>query len=121
MTPSATCAFSAASGLPPHPTGKERDTESGNDYFGARYYSSAVGRFLSPDPMGGHYENPQTLNKYAYVTNNPLTLTDPTGLDIWLQGCGKQNTSTCQNNYVGTTDKNGNFTAGGPGLNLRTK
>jgi RHS repeat-associated protein len=33
-------------------TGKERDTESGNDYFGARYYSSSMGRFLSPDPSG---------------------------------------------------------------------
>jgi RHS repeat-associated protein len=75
----------------------------------ARYYGSALGRFTSPDPLGGHYEDPQTLNKYAYVRNNPLTLTDPTGLDIWLKGCGKENTSTCQNNYVGTTDKDGNF------------
>ena len=31
-------------------TGKERDTESGNDYFGARYYASTMGRFMSPDP-----------------------------------------------------------------------
>jgi hypothetical protein len=67
-----------------------------------------MGRFMSPDPMGGHYENPQTLNKYAYVINNPLTLTDPTGLDIWLKGCG-DNSATCQNNYAGTTDKDGNF------------
>jgi len=36
----------------PHFTGKERDSESGNDYFGARYYSSAMGRFMSPDPSG---------------------------------------------------------------------
>ena len=34
-------------------TGKERDTESGNDYFGARYYGSSMGRFLSPDPLMG--------------------------------------------------------------------
>jgi RHS repeat-associated protein len=33
-------------------TGKERDTESGNDYFGARYYASSMGRFMSPDPSG---------------------------------------------------------------------
>jgi len=91
-------------------TGKERDSESGLDNFGARYDSSQYGRFMTPDPMGGHLEDPQTLNKYAYVRNNPVTLTDPTGLDIWLQGCGKENTSTCQNNYVGTTDKDGNFT-----------
>jgi len=49
MMLSSACAFSATSGLTPHFTGKERDTESGNDYFEARYYSSAMGRFLSPD------------------------------------------------------------------------
>ena len=89
-------------------TGKERDSESGNDYFGARYYGSTMGRFLSPDPLGGHLEYPQSLNKYAYVMNNPLRYTDPTGMDLWLQGCGK-NSSTCQHNYVGTTDKQGHF------------
>ena len=52
-------------------TGKERDTESGLDYFGARYYGSSMGRFMSPDPLGGHMENPQSLNKYAYALNNP--------------------------------------------------
>jgi RHS repeat-associated protein len=60
-------------------TGKERDSESGLDNFGARYDSSSIGRFMTPDPLGGHYEDPQTLNKYAYVRNNPTTLTDPTG------------------------------------------
>jgi RHS repeat-associated protein len=67
-------------------TGKERDTESGNDYFFARYYSSAMGRFLSPDwaakaqPVPyAKMDDPQTLNLYAYVMNNPLTRTDPTG------------------------------------------
>jgi RHS repeat-associated protein len=90
-------------------TGKERDTESGLDNFGARYDASSMGRFMTPDPLGGHLEDPQTLNKYAYVRNNPTTLTDPTGLDIWLTGCGKDS-GTCQNNYVGTTDKDGNFT-----------
>jgi len=95
---------------PMHFTGKQHDYESGLDNFGARYFGGGnnLGRFMTPDPMGGHYEDPQTLNKYAYVRNNPLTLTDPTGLDIWLQGCGKDS-STCKDNYVGTTDKNGNF------------
>jgi RHS repeat-associated protein len=100
----------AADVAPTHFTGKERDSESGLDNFGARYDASTMGRFMTPDPLGGHMEDPQTLNKYAYVRNNPTTLTDPTGLDIWLQGCGKENSSTCQNNYVGTTDKDGNFT-----------
>jgi RHS repeat-associated protein len=66
-----------------HFTGKERDTESGNDYFGASYYSSAMGRFSSPDPSGLEYadpKNPQSLNLYSYVLNNPLHYVDPTGM-----------------------------------------
>lgn len=65
-------------------TGKERDAESGNDYFGARYYGSSMGRFMSPDPSGllaQHPEDPQSWNLYAYVRNNPLILIDPNGLD----------------------------------------
>jgi RHS repeat-associated protein len=61
-------------------TGKERDPESNLDNFGARYNSSQIGRFMSPDPMGGSLLDPQTLNKYSYVRNNPVTLTDPTGM-----------------------------------------
>jgi len=67
-------------------TGKERDTESGNDYFGARYYASSVGRFMSPDwaakatPVPyAKLDNPQSLNLYAYVGNNPLSRIDPDG------------------------------------------
>ena len=65
-------------------TGKERDTESGNDYFGARYYASSMGRFLSPDPLlnSGRPDDPQTWNRYAYVRNNPLGRTDPSGLCV---------------------------------------
>ena len=67
-------------------TGKERDTESGNDYFGARYYSSALGRFMTPDwsakvePVPyAKLDDPQSLNLYAYVLNNPLALVDLDG------------------------------------------
>ena len=67
-------------------TGKERDTESNLDNFGARYYSSAMGRFLTADwsaiPAPVPYadlHNPQTLNLYAYVENNPLGKIDPDG------------------------------------------
>jgi RHS repeat-associated protein len=60
-------------------TGKERDTESGLDYFGARYYAGALGRFNSADSLFGSIGNPQTLNRYAYVLNNPLAMVDPTG------------------------------------------
>ena len=73
-------------------TGKERDTESGNDYFGARYYASSMGRFMSPDwsakPVGIPYADlaqPQSLNLYAYVVNNPLSHKDPNGHDwFWI-------------------------------------
>jgi len=67
-------------------TGKERDTESGNDYFGARFYSSNVGRFLSPDWSNSSapipyakLDNPQSLNLYAYVQNNAESLVDADG------------------------------------------
>jgi RHS repeat-associated protein len=62
-------------------TGKERDAETGLDYFGARYYASTMGRWMSPDPsmMGAILELPQTWNKYNYVYNNPLHGTDPDG------------------------------------------
>ncbi len=67
-------------------TGKERDAESGNDYFGARYYASSMGRFMSPDwsakqePVPyAKLDNPQSLNLYAYLMNNPMTRIDPDG------------------------------------------
>jgi RHS repeat-associated protein len=63
-------------------TGKERDAESGNDYFEARYFGSSMGRFLSPDPLGGNLVDPQSLNRYTYVLNNPLRFTDPTGMYV---------------------------------------
>ena len=66
--------------------GKERDTETGNDDFGARYYRSLVGRWLSPDwsaiPAPVPYANltnPQTLNLYAMVSDNPETFADLDG------------------------------------------
>ena len=60
-------------------TGKERDNETGLDYFGARYYSSKQGRFTGPDTFGGTADNPQSLNLYSYVNNNPLRAIDPSG------------------------------------------
>jgi RHS repeat-associated protein len=65
-------------------TGKERDTESGLDYFGARYYSNGLGRFMTSDPKGlalRHLLNPQKFNKYSYVLNNPMSLVDPNGME----------------------------------------
>jgi RHS repeat-associated protein len=63
-------------------TGKERDAESGLDYFGKRYYGSSMGRWMSPDPgkvTAAHLANPQKWNKYNYVLNNPLSMFDPDG------------------------------------------
>ena len=62
-------------------TGKERDAETGLDYFGARYFSGAQGRFTSPDiPLiDQRPEDPQSWNLYPYGRNNPLRYTDPTG------------------------------------------
>jgi|GEM_PF-1439766 len=87
-------------------TGKERDAETGLDYFLARYYSGPEGRFLSPDEFNGgpgdaltgrditpsgplpyaDIGNPQSLNKFSYVYNNPLRYIDPDGHAAWLAG-----------------------------------
>lgn len=58
---------------------KERDNETGLDFFEARYYASAQGRFTSADSYGGQRFNPQSLNSYTYVMNNPLRFVDPSG------------------------------------------
>jgi len=70
---------------PRHFTGKERDQETGLDYFGARYYSAETARFTTIDPIFTWKENlvdPQRWNRYAYVRNNPLRYTDPDGRAI---------------------------------------
>ena len=74
-------------------TGQERDQESGNDYFQARYFGSSMGRFLSPDPLAGNRLNPQSLNRYVYALNNPLRFTDPTGMYVCedSQNCDSDN------------------------------
>jgi RHS repeat-associated protein len=61
-------------------TGMERDTETGLDHTLFRQFTSVYGRWYSPDRMVGNVLNPQTWNRYAYVTNNPATMTDPFGL-----------------------------------------
>jgi RHS repeat-associated protein len=91
------CAGAGASFNYPFLTLKERDIETGLDYFLARYYSSAQGRFTSPDEFTGgpfemfedvlpgnptfyaELEDPQSLNKYHYCLNNPLRYIDPDG------------------------------------------
>lgn len=92
-------------------TGKQRDAESGLDFFEARYFGGGnnLGRFMTPDPLPwlewqlGEEEdrqkfaawiaNPQSLNRYAYASNNPTTLTDPSG----LSDCGGNPNLPCNN------------------------
>ena len=73
---------SGSDGFNPKFTGQWRDTESRFDYFNARYYSPEQGRFVSPDPgnAGADSGDPLTWHGYAYVGNNPLNVTDRSGL-----------------------------------------
>jgi RHS repeat-associated protein len=78
-------------------TGYERDAETGLDYAFARYYSARLARFMSADPLAGDVGDPQSLNRYAYVRNNPINFIDPIGLDRCpiesrdgpIYGCGE--------------------------------
>jgi len=66
--------------------GKEQDCESGMHYYGARYYDSRLSRFISVDPLADDPDN-IGFSPYAYVWNNPLRFTDPTGMkgEDWVQ------------------------------------
>ncbi|OGZ63367.1 MAG: hypothetical protein A2639_01720 [Candidatus Staskawiczbacteria bacterium RIFCSPHIGHO2_01_FULL_34_27] len=69
--------------------GQEFDAETGLNYLNARYYNSALGRFISQDPMFWNLSNelltdPQQQNSYSYARNNPIVGSDPTGLLVEL-------------------------------------
>jgi len=122
MTLSGTCATTAYDSVSRF-TGKERDTESGNDYFEARYYSSSMGRFMSPDwsakvmPVPyAKLDNPQSLNLYAYVGNNPLTRVDLDGHDLTVNGEHQKDYIAYAQKASGLTlaaDKNGKISITG--------
>jgi RHS repeat-associated protein len=80
--------------------GKERDTETGNDYYGKRYYSPSLSRFLTPDPFlnSGRPDDPQSWNRYAFVRNNPLKNFDPNGLYDLNNTCGA-NDAKCNKQF----------------------
>ncbi len=88
MTACTACSLAQHPGPTGQFTGKERNTETGLDYFMARYFSSAQGRFTSPDPLlaSARLTDPQTWNRYAYVKNDPVNMIDPDGQDsisVW--------------------------------------
>lgn len=67
-------------------TSQEYDPESGLYYYNARYYNPVLARFISPDTIISDPSNPQELNRYSYVNNNPIIYNDPSGHSIhsWL-------------------------------------
>jgi RHS repeat-associated protein len=60
-------------------TGQRLDTSTGLMFYQARYYDPLIGRFISPDSLVPDPSDPQDLNRYSYVSNNPATNTDPSG------------------------------------------
>jgi RHS repeat-associated protein len=120
-----TCTGTAVGEVSPlHFTGKERDGESGLDYFIHRHYASTMGRFMQPDPAGMmavDIGSPQTLNRYTYVLNNPLSLVDPFGLDcayLNSSGTGVAKGGIDQNSSSGECGKTGGYWVEGSVTNV---
>jgi RHS repeat-associated protein len=92
-------------------TGKERDTESGLDNFGARYFGSSLGRFMTPDWAArpttvpyAEFSDPQSLNLYNYVRNDPISRIDRDGhYEVNASNCGDD--TKCQKRWEKATDK----------------
>jgi RHS repeat-associated protein len=86
----------------------DHDAETETDHAQFRQYSNEQGHFMSPDPYGGSYDlsNPQSMNRYVYALNNPLSAVDPSGLDcVW------------QNEDGSTGFSRGDCSNTGPGAN----
>ncbi len=104
-------------------TGYERDIVTGLDYAQVRMYNSAKGRFTKPDPRGlkaANLKRPQSLNRYAYVENDPVNYADPTGttgipvstlqaLEWWIQNRTVQVTATVSGPISGGIGLDGYF------------
>lgn len=99
-------------------TGHEHDVDTGLINMNARLYDPRLGRFMTPDPVTPDLTNPQALNRYSYVLNNPLRYDDPTGkdshnlvtFDTGYYSPGKGEIVFTSGEYAGTTiDRLGNF------------
>jgi len=99
--------YGSESGVRQKFTGKERDLETGLDYFGARYFSGAQGRFTIPDvPFADQsVGDPQSWNLYAYVRSNPLRFVDPNGRACF----DHSGTASCAQYLLGTAKAVGNI------------
>ncbi|MBI5653894.1 MAG: hypothetical protein HZC40_26115 [Chloroflexi bacterium] len=73
-------------------TGQKNDASSALMFYNARYYDTAIGRFTQADTIVPNLYNPQSLNRYAYVLNNPVKYTDPTG----NRPCGDAGEESCE-------------------------
>jgi len=69
-------------------TGQREEATLGLYFYGARWYDQALGRFVQADTIVPELRNPQALNRYSYVYNNPLKYVDPSGHDIMIVGGG---------------------------------
>jgi RHS repeat-associated protein len=94
--------------------GQEYIAETGLDYFGARYFSGAQGRFTSPDtPLVDQYpSDPQSWNLYGYVRNNPLRSIDPTGNDCVYTNTYDEKAGTVMVETGSCSQKGGTYVAG---------
>jgi len=90
--------YVAGDGVRQRFTGYEGDSETDLNYAQARYESSLQGRFTSTDPVSGNIADPQSLNMYSYVANNPMNRTDPTGMSYFM-GSGANDPSIRENEY----------------------
>ena len=104
--------YAASDGVRQQFTQKERDIETGLDYFEARYYSSSQGRFTSADEplVGQDASDPQTWNLYSYTSNSPLNRVDEDGRR-WFYKCGD---GGCDVQWV-NANKDGTYTSPGEG------
>jgi RHS repeat-associated protein len=78
----------------------ERDSETTRYYDHARHHEAVLGRFLSPDKLGGKPKAPQSWNRYSYASNNPIKLVDPNGLCSAPAGVGNGNVGVCIEAFI---------------------